>query len=810
VGALGGTDDVITQLTYTSQGLIDLVTDALGRVTDYDYDLFGRFTRVTYAKGTTDESAQRFEYDTAGNLTAFIDENNQRSEFVYDLMNRVTLTRDALLHETGFAYDVIGSLIRITDARNNVTAYAYDARNRLMSMTDANNGVTSYLHDRSNNLVSSADPLGHQTTFEYDLRNRPVKATDPAAGTLRFSYDGNGNVTNLIDAVGNVSLFTYDARNRMIRETDPLGNSTRSQFNAADNLIAKIDRNSEAIAYAYDDLDRLITETWVGGGNVITSQYDKFGNLTGLLDQFSTLSFTYDNRNRLKTADNQGTPSVPRVVLSYVYDGAGNLLEVDDAINGTATGVTAYLYDGTNRMTRVTQSGTGVADKRVDFSYNEVDQFASVSRFSDLAGGQGVATTNYIYDALNRITSKTHRNAANAVLNQFQFEYDPASRITKVTDIDGATDYTYDVRDQLSSANHAAPGNPDETYQYDANGNRVSSSLHGTGYITGPANRLQSDGTFNYIYDGKGSLIRRTEIATGQVREFDWDQRGRLVEVDDRTGAGQQATQIVKYTYDALDRRIGKSVDADGGGAGLPNDRLFVYDRDNVVLEYVDADGAAGPAGANLDRRNLHGPAVDQILAQQDAAGTVFWLLTDHLGTVKDIVNNSGAVINHLVYDAYGNLVGQTNPALSSRYLFTGREFDSETGLYYYRSRYYNAALGQFLSEDPIGIESGDVNYYRYLRNNPVDATDPTGQQEAASEFGGQVLKKVAPKTLKSFDEAKRVKDLKKLDTGSKVAKECKELVKDAEKTGEEIKKGFFRKLYEKYITPTNEGLSGQ
>jgi RHS repeat-associated protein len=766
VGALGGGDDVTTQLTYTAQGLVDLVTDALGRVTDYDYNLFGRLTLVTYAKGTTEQGVQKFEYDSAGNVTAFIDENNHRTEFAYDSMNRLTLTRDALLHETGFAYDAAGNLIRTTDARTNQTTDTYDVRNRLISMTDANNDVTRYAYDADNNLVSMADPLGHQTIYEYDLRDRLVKAVDPAAGATRFGHDGNNNLTSLVDPAGNTTYFAYDARDRMVRQTDPLGNSSRYQFDAINDLIGMIDRNGEAIVFAYDDLDRLNTETWVGGGNVVTSQYDKVGNLTSLLDQFSKLSFTYDNRNRVKVVDNQGTPNVPRVALNYVYDGAGNLLEMDDAINGTAAGVTAYLYDGANRMTRTTQSGNGVTGKRVNFGYNEVNQFASIDRYADVAGTNLVAKTAYSYDALNRLTNKTHRNAANTLLDQFQIEYDAASRVAKTTDIDGSTDYNYDARDQLTAADHAAAGNPDETYQYDANGNRVSSSLHGTGYVTGPGNRLQSDGTFNYVYDGKGNLVRRTEIATGTVREFDWDQRGRLVELDDRAGVGQAATQVVTYTYDALNRRIGKSVDADGAGAGLPKATLFVYDRDNVTLEFVDTDGAAGPASATLNRRNLHGPAVDQILAQQDAAGNIFWMLTDHVGTVKDVVNNSGTVINHMVYDAFGNVVSQTNSAVETRYRFTGREFDAESQLYYYRARYYDAGLGRFISEDPLGFRGGDLNLFGYTSNDPILFTDSSGTADVVF-FGDtnpqKILKEAYEKFKKTKHGATQCKALEKL-----------------------------------------------
>jgi|CXWL01.1.fsa_nt_gi RHS repeat-associated protein len=726
VGAVGGGDDVTTQLTYTAQGLVDLVTDPLGRVTDYDYNLLGRLIQLTYAKGTTDQGVQQFEYDAAGNITAFIDENNHRTEFAYDQMDRLTLTRDPFLHETGFAYDAAGNLIRTTDARTNQTNYGYDVLNRRFSMTDANNGITEFAYDVADTVVSATDPLGHATTYTYDLRGRLVRTIDSAGGTTRFGYDANNNLTSLIDPVGNATVSAYDARDRMVRETDPLGHATRYHYDSVDNVIGMIDRNGQAMAYAYDDLDRLNTETWVGGGNVVTSAYDKVGNLTSFFDQFSTLAFTYDNRDRVKTVDNQGTPNGPRVALSYVYDGAGNILAVADAINGAAAGTNAYTYDALNRTTRVTQSGAGVADKRVDFSYNEVSQFASVSRFSSLAGGQAVATTNYNYDALNRITNMTHTNAANAMLNQFQIEYDPASRITKTTDIDGATDYNYDARDQLTGADHAAAGNLDETYQYDENGNRVASGLHGSGYVTGPGNRLVSDGTFNYVYDGKGSLVRRTVIATGAVREFTYDDRTRLVEIDDYGSLGGPATQTVKLAYDVFNRRISKSVDPDGAGPGTGHVDYFGYDGSDVILEFRDPDGS-GPAGTTLTRRNLFGPGADHILATQDSAGSTMWVLSDQLGSVRDLVDNGGVVVNHIAYDSFGNVVAQTNSARSSRYLFTGREYDDETGIYYYRSRYYDPSLGRFMSEDPIGFLGQDLNLYSYVRGNPVGLRDPEG-----------------------------------------------------------------------------------
>lgn len=327
---------------------------------------------------------------------------------------------------------------------------------------------------------------------------------------------------------------------------------------------------------------------------------------------------------------------------------------------------------------------------------------------------------------LNRLDNLTHRNAAGSVVSFFDLDYDAASRITRITDIDGVTDYSYDDTDQLTVADHSDPANPDETYAFDANGNRISSHLHGSGYVTGPGNRLLSDGTFNYDYDNEGNLIRRTEIATGNYREFLWDHRNRLIAVFDRDAASAEI-QRVEFTYDAFDRRISKSVDTN------PQDMIdavlthFVYDRDDVILDFVDEDGAAGPNPLVLAQRYLHGPAVDQILAQEDSAGNVLWHLTDHLGTVRDLADNNGAVTSHITYDSFGSAIVESGQSLDTRYLFTGREFDSETGLYSYRTRYYDVALGRFLAEDTIGFAGEDLNLFRYVRNSPLDSADPFG-----------------------------------------------------------------------------------
>jgi RHS repeat-associated protein len=319
----------------------------------------------------------------------------------------------------------------------------------------------------------------------------------------------------------------------------------------------------------------------------------------------------------------------------------------------------------------------------------------------------------------------THNNGTEDVAF-YDYLYDAANRITKITDVDGVTDYTYDDRNQLIGADHSNDDNPDESYSYDANGNRIESSIHGDGYQTGDGNRLLSDGTYNYEYDNEGNLIRRTEIATDNVREFEWDYHNRLVAVIDKDADGNE-TQRVEFTYDAFDRRISKAVNINPEETVDEVVTYFIYNASDVYLEFVDPDGTSSSDQPVLEQRYLHGPGVDQILAQDNGDNNVLWHLSDHHKSIRDLVDNNGTLVNHSIYNSFGSLISESDSTFNTRYLFTGREFDEETDFYYYRARYYNQTTGRFLNEDLIGFGGNDSNLYRYVGNEPVSNTDSTG-----------------------------------------------------------------------------------
>ncbi len=146
----------------------------------------------------------------------------------------------------------------------------------------------------------------------------------------------------------------------------------------------------------------------------------------------------------------------------------------------------------------------------------------------------------------------------------------------------------------------------------------------------------------------------------------------------------------------------------------------------------------------DLSNRYLYGPAVDQILADEQldsltTPGDVLWPLTDNLGTVRDLAaydDSTGdtTVVNHRTYTAFGQILSETDPTIHHRFAYTGRHWDDDAGLYHYRARWYDPALGRFLSEDPIGFEAGDANLQRYVGNGPTTKTDPSGLETEFAE----------------------------------------------------------------------------
>ena len=133
-------------------------------------------------------------------------------------------------------------------------------------------------------------------------------------------------------------------------------------------------------------------------------------------------------------------------------------------------------------------------------------------------------------------------------------------------------------------------------------------------------------------------------------------------------------------------------------------------------------------AAGQVIARYLYGTQIDEVIARWQPANGTAWYLTDRLGSVRDLVDVAGLLINHVNYDSFGRVLSQTNAATGDRFLFTARELDVATQQYYFRARFYDASTGQFTQQDPLGFRASDYNLYRYVLNQVTNATDPTGR----------------------------------------------------------------------------------
>jgi RHS repeat-associated protein len=387
------------------------------------------------------------------------------------------------------------------------------------------------------------------------------------------------------------------------------------------------------------------------------------------------------------------------VSFAYQYDNVGNLTETTEIVGGALTATTSYKYDDPRYYnTQITQSGVGLADKRVDFVYAaDSGLMLEVDRY---LGNQLVVKTINSYDNFGRLTGIVHENST-GVISTHGYDYDALNRLTAESRDGVSRSFTYDKIDEVKSVS----GSNTESYTYDKNGNRLNA-----GYQHTDQNRLTTDGVYSYDYDNEGNRTKRTEIATGKVDEYTWDYRNRLTSVVSRDTYGV-VTQTVSYEYDVNNLRVKKDVDGD------------------VENYYLDGDNIAFVTDGVGDQtfHYLYGMGADQVLAQDSETGMV-WSLADRLGSIDVLVNSQGSIVDQRTYDSFGNTLSQLDPTVKFRFGYTGRESDPETGLYYYRARYFDANVGRFISTDPIGFEAGDSNLYRYVNNSSTMYTDPSGK----------------------------------------------------------------------------------
>jgi RHS repeat-associated protein len=654
------------------------MTDELGRVTTYAYDAHGNLTSMTDALGRITSYA----YDANGELTSITDPLGHVKQLVYDAQGNITSVKDALNDTTTFEYDAIGRLTAVVDPLGRRAAFTYDSLDRIATLTDPAGAATTLGYDPNGNLTSFVNALNKRWNSVYDSKNRLVSTTDPLGRVIRRFYDKEDQLTSQVSPSGRTTRYAYDTRGLMTSMTTPLGFVTNYEYDNHKNLKTLTDARGNVTTFSYDELYRL-AEQLDPLGHSTRYTYDAASNVSQRVDRLGrSTTYTYDALNRptrIQYAD---------ATVNYTYDPAYRLTHIDD----TQSGAIDWAYDNADRLLSET-TPQGV----VSYTYNTASQRSSMTAADR-------PPVNYTYDSAGRLKTITQTSET------FTYSYDTLSRVASLQRPNGVrTDYAYDNVYRLARLTHTNALNQAlEDFQYSYNNDDEIESINSIASATllpsaktaapaNAANRIPQFGNASYTFDNEGQTTSRNDSPT--VTNFTWDARGRL------TKAALSNGQSVDYGYDALGRRTRRTENG-----AVTN---FLYDKKDVVLDQV---------GDNSTIDYLNSLSIDTKL-RQTKSGNNSYFLQDHLQSTVGQTDQNGGLSETQQFEAFGLSAGSQ----LSRFAFTGRERDETTQLIYYRARWYDPSTGKFVTEDPVGFGAG-MNFYTYVRNNPIGLNDPTGR----------------------------------------------------------------------------------
>lgn len=710
------------------QGRDSLVITTTGDTTRYTYEN-GKLKLVAGPRGTTELSYGGFDQLTQ------VSGNDGSTQYHLDALGLVDSVVVPGMMKLAYQRDSRGRVKTATDGAGRVFRFAYQPGGmQNLDTVYTPTGPVAYRYDAAGRRDRVTNPRGEHGTVGYDAVNRAAWVSDPAQNVTSLSY-GLVSVDTVRDARQQVHGFWSNLVGWDTVRLDPRGGRTLIRYRPDGRPHEMVNRRGQRVSMEYDGTGRLLRQIadvpgtarrdtiafsydTVPAGRVVNLRsaasmigVDSAVNAVVVRSAASTDTLYYSRDGRL-IRQVTARPGGRRYTLTTTF---ADTLMLPKWVDWEEGGVTLQAWEyqmvpgigpglmQIPRLTGVTYASP--SDPRVtgiEHSAGENRQYAPNSGFLSgitftRAAANASAGVLYRYDALGRVTERFRAAGDTAWL----YRYDTAGRIAKygrASIVPGTCGTgTYGATCQLNADSVWLSG-----YTYDAVGNATwfSDAQIETG------NRLTRFGGWTMTYDADGNMTRKTNGVSDY--RFHWNALGQLDSVGIYDGGGARLGAVA-YAYDGLGRRVRKT--------GPQGDIGFVYDGQQVMMDVDPSTGA-------VITRYAYYPGIDQpaYLARD---GQSYTYLRDHQGSITALVDGAGTPVNRYRYSPYGSPEVRQEQ-VPQRYTYTGREYESEYGMYYYRARYYDPMAGRFISEDPIGL-GGGINPFAYVGGDPVNHTDPSG-----------------------------------------------------------------------------------
>ena len=717
--------------------------------------------------------SDRYSYSAYGKLESCSGDTIDTSVLTYDKFGRSVEVKNALNQSTYSTYDGFDQLIQTTDYNGNQTDYDYDPLGRVYHARTIfeKDGDTKYYsenwsyYDLYGNIVETAvtnnEPDKPSSTstmkYEYDVMNRLIKTQRVIDSNnslyTQYCYDSLGSIVKTFtglsspltiidkdhytpngDTSFSVTETVYDQYHNVSTYKDGLNREEQYTYDFADRLLTSTSRNGVKTTYIYDNLGR---QTSVSAGSIThTIAYNTAGQIASATDENGSFTYTYDLMGRLLTETRDDNDNSRDYILTYTYT-PRNVDTISLKVYNTATQsyeekqYQDYEYDSLSRLSSLTYkaSQSETASVSVSYAYNNNSQLAETV----ISQNGNSIKTNYTYNNAGLIKaiqqqSKSDTGTYTDVWNEsYSYKLD-GNLYKKIDSANQKTEYGYDSIGRLTTE-HYSEGNSaiwSASYSFDDFDNRttkvyndlVSSTQTTTQYAYDLANRLTgetvsgSDGyAYTYNYDDSGNLLSKVKnqnnTETVEIQNT-YDAFNRMVQ------SVTSSSGNVTYRYDGSGRRISKT------SAGTVTNHF--WDGDNIIAD-LTADKPA--------QNYIYGASGVEAIALSGTGGqhTVSAYLKNAHGDVVGVRSLGNTGNSEYKYDSYGNELLDTS-GIENPFRYSGQYFDSETGYYYLRARYYDPQSGRFTQEDTYHGEPSDpatLNLYGYCAANPVRYQDSSG-----------------------------------------------------------------------------------